>query len=97
MLMLTLTPTASTVIESLVSRQADPQSAGLRIDGAGQRNEFAVTVEPAPLPGDHVVEAGSARVFLEQHASVALDDKILDAQVSDEGAVRFAIGDQQGL
>lgn len=96
MLMLTLTPTASTVIESLVSRQADPQSAGLRIDGAAQRNEFAVTVEPAPLPGDHVVEVGSARVFLEQHASVALDDKILDAQVSDEGAVRFAIGDQQG-
>lgn len=95
--MLTLTPTATTVIESLVAREADPGSAGLRIDGAAQQDEFAVTVERAPLPGDHVVESGSARVFLEQHASVALDDKVLDAQVSDEGSVRFAIGDQQGL
>jgi iron-sulfur cluster assembly protein len=95
--MLTLTPTAGTVIENLVSREADPHSAGLRIDGAAREREFALTVEPAPLPGDSVVEVGSARVFLEQTASAVLDDKILDAQVSDEGAIRFAIGEQKGL
>ncbi|OYW88917.1 MAG: hypothetical protein B7Z22_01350 [Hyphomonas sp. 32-62-5] len=39
------------MIENLVAREADPQSAGLRIDGATQQNEFAVTVAPAPLPG----------------------------------------------
>ena len=91
--MLTLTPTASTVIENLVSREADPQTAGLRIDSGGpQSTEFAVAAEPQP--GDQVVEAGAARVFLESNASVALDEKVLDAQVSEEGAVRFAIGDQ---
>ncbi|MER3393718.1 MAG: NAD-dependent epimerase/dehydratase family protein, partial [Microcella pacifica] len=93
--MLTLTPTASTVIENLVSREADPQTAGLRIDSGGpQSTEFAVAVAPEPQPGDQVVEAGAARVFLESNASVALDEKVLDAQVSEEGAVRFAIGDQ---
>ena len=93
--MLTLTPTASTVIENLVAREDAPQSAGLRIDaGAPGSTDFAVTVAPAPQPGDEVVEAGAARVFLATNASVALDDKVLDAQVNEAGAVRFAIGEQ---
>ena len=93
--MLVLTETASTVIENLVAREADPQSAGLRIDSQGpQSTEFAVAVLPAPQPGDQVVESGGARVFLEANASVALDSKVLDAQVTEQGAVTFAIGDQ---
>ena len=93
--MLVLTPTASTVIENLVARAADPQSAGLRIDsGNPQSTEFAVAVTPAPEPGDQVVESGGARVFLETNASLALDSKVLDAQVSEQGAVTFAIADQ---
>ncbi len=93
--MLVLTPTASSVIENLVAREADPQSAGLRIDsGASDSAQFAVAVTPQPLPGDQVVESAGARVFLEPNASVALESKVLDAQVTDEGAVRFAIGDQ---
>lgn len=93
--MLVLTPTASTVIENLVARAADPGSAGLRIDSGGpQSTQFAVAVSPAPQPGDEVVESGGARVFLESNASVALQAKVLDAQVSEQGAVTFAIGDQ---
>jgi hypothetical protein len=38
------------------------------------------------------VESSGARVFLEENAAVVLSDKVLDAQVDDEGAVRFAIG-----
>lgn len=93
--MLVLTETASTVIENLVAREADPQSAGLRIDSGGpESTQFAVAVSPAPEPGDQVVESGGARVFLENNASVALDAKVLDAQVTEQGAVTFAIGDQ---
>jgi Fe-S cluster assembly iron-binding protein IscA len=93
--MLVLTQTASTVIENLVAREADPQHAGLRIDSAGpQSTEFAVAVTPAPQPGDQVVESGGVRVFLETNASVALESKVLDAQVTEQGAVTFAIGDQ---
>jgi len=93
--MLVLTPTASTVIENLVARAGDPQSAGLRIDTTGESStQFAVAVTPAPLPGDQVVESGGARVFLESTASMALQAKVLDAQVTEQGAVTFAIGDQ---
>ncbi|BAU32119.1 Fe-S cluster assembly iron-binding protein IscA [Microcella alkaliphila] len=93
--MLTLTPTASTVIENLVAREADPGTAGLRIDSGGaDSTQFAVSVAPAPVDGDQVVENGAARVFLEQNASVALADKVLDAQVAEDGNVRFAIGEQ---
>lgn len=93
--MLVLTDTASTVIETLVAREGDPQSAGLRIDSGGpQSNEFAVAVMPTPQPGDQVVESGGARVFLEPNASVALDSKVLDAKVTEQGAVTFAIADQ---
>lgn len=93
--MLTLTPTASTVIENLVSREADPNTAGLRIDAGGpESTEFAVAVAPEPAEGDQVVENGAARVFLETNASVALADKVLDAQVGEDGNVRFAIGTQ---
>lgn len=93
--MLVLTPTASTVIENLVARAADPQTAGLRIDSDADRaNQFAVAVTPQPQPGDQVIEAGRARVFLESRASIALDAKILDAQVGEQGAVTFAIADQ---
>lgn len=93
--MLVLTPTASAVIENLVTRDADPERAGLRIDSSGpESTQFAVAVTPAPEPGDQVVESGGARVFLESNASVALDAKVLDAQVNEQGAVTFAIGDQ---
>jgi len=93
--MLVLTETASTVIENLVAREADPQSAGLRINSGGpDSTQFAVAVSPSPEPGDHVVESGGARVFLENNASVALETKVLDAQVTEQGAVTFAIGDQ---
>jgi len=93
--MLVVTPTASTVIENLVARVADPNSAGLRIDSGGpQSTQFAVAVATEPHPGDQVVESAGARVFLEPKASVALEAKVLDAQVGDEGAVTFAIADQ---
>lgn len=42
-----------------------------------------------------MVESGGARVFLEETAAAALDDKILDADVNEQGAVRFSIGNQQ--
>lgn len=94
--MLVLTPTASAVIENLVSRADDPTSAGLRIEsGAGGANQFAVAVTAAPLPGDQVIQAGGARVFLETGASLALDSKVLDAEVGEHGSVSFALAEQR--
>lgn len=90
--MLTLTENASTIVKTL-TEQAPQDEAGLRISSSNpEHTAFAAAVTPAPEPADQVVETGGARLFLEEEAAAVLDDKVLDAQVDDQGAVSFAIG-----
>lgn len=95
--MLTLTETASTVVKAVVAQSpaAEPETGGLRIDAQNESADLAVTIAAAPEPTDSVVEKSGARVFLGEGAVVALSDKILDAQVEDDGSVRFEIANQQ--
>lgn len=94
--MLTLTDNASAIVTTLVSRQTDAPAAGLRIhstkapDAQGGAR-LAVLVTPDPEPHDQIVETSGTRLFLDEFAVAALDDKILDAGVDDEGAVSFAV------
>jgi iron-sulfur cluster assembly protein len=91
--MLTLTENASTIVKTLTGQAAETEDAGLRISSSNPQNTaFAAAVAPIPEPADQVVEVSGARLFLEQGAAVALDDKVLDAQVDETGAVSFAIG-----
>ena len=91
--MLTLTENASSLIKNLAEQTSVADDAGLRISTTdADSTNFAVDFTPAPEPSDQVVENAGARVFLEENAATALSDKVLDAQVDDEGAVRFAIG-----
>jgi Fe-S cluster assembly iron-binding protein IscA len=96
--MLTLTDTAADVVKQLTEIDAPNDDAGLRIsaqpdgeDGPG----LLLSAAPAPEDGDQVVAEAGARVFLDESAAVMLDDKILDAQVGSDGAVQFAVGQQQ--
>jgi len=90
--MLTLTETATTVVKSIVAQTPDAADGGLRIgSGAGGERDFAVSVVSAAQPEDSVVESDGARVYLEPAASAALDDKVLDAEVGENGAVTFAL------
>ncbi|NQX28780.1 iron-sulfur cluster assembly accessory protein [Microbacteriaceae bacterium VKM Ac-2854] len=90
--MLTLTDTASTVVKTITEQVELPQEGGLRISGDDlDAQNFAVAVAPAPQISDAVVEQDGARVFLDIAASVALSDKVLDAQVDENGSVSFAI------
>ena len=91
--MLTLTETATTVVSNIVSQTGAAETGGLRIDE--QDNQFAVTVADAPTADEVVVEEGAARVFLASGVAQSLDDKVLDAQVGEDGSVRFAIGVQE--
>lgn len=92
---LTLTPAASTVVKTLVSQSPDVEDGGLRIEADGETGtDFAVGITAASEPTDTVIENDGAKVFLGQNAAPILDDKVLDAQVDDAGAVRFAIGAQ---
>jgi Fe-S cluster assembly iron-binding protein IscA len=56
---------------------------------------YALNLAGAPEPDDTVVEAGGARVFVDAVTSVALDDRILDARVADDGSVGFALAEQR--
>lgn len=85
---LTLTETASNVVETIVA-QSGAESGGLRIQEAG--DQFAIAVAETATPQEQVVEAGGARVFLDETAATALDDKVLDARVADDGSVQFAL------
>lgn len=93
--MLTLTDTASTVVKTILDQTPTTDTGGLRIQGSAEPDgRFEVSVVPQPEVTDAVVEHDGARVFLEPTAAVALDDKTLDAQVDEGGAVRFAITNQ---
>ncbi len=94
--MLTLTDNASAIVTTLVSRQSEAPDAGLRIHSTEAQSpsgesRLAVLVTTDPEPQDQVVEISGTRLFLDETAAVALDDKILDAGVDDEGAVSFAV------
>ena len=90
--MLTLTENASTIVKTLTD-QSPEESAGLRISSSNpDSTAFAAAVTPEPEASDQVVESGGARIFLETQAAQVLDDKVLDAQVDEQGGVSFAIG-----
>ena len=91
--MLTLTENATTVVKGFAEQI--PDAAGLRITG-GPVEEPTLEVSPATTaePGDAVVEQDGATVFLDENASLILDDMVLDAVVDGEGQVEFALGPQ---
>jgi Fe-S cluster assembly iron-binding protein IscA len=89
--MLTLTDNASTIISDIADQI--PEANGLRISaGEGDQPTFEVAPAEEPLPGDATLEQDGATVFLDENASVQLDDKVLDAAVDQSGNVEFAIG-----
>lgn len=90
--MLTLTDNAATVVKTIAEQASESESTGLRITTSDTNaQELNLSVVPAPELDDQVVENAGARVFLEPGAAVLLDDKILDAQVEENGAVTFAV------
>lgn len=92
--MLTLTDNATTLIKNLADQTAVAENAGLRISTGADAAQLSVDLTPAPEPNDKIIETDGARVFLEENAALALDDKVLDAHMDDAGAVRFQIDAQ---
>lgn len=96
--MLVLTEAAAEVVKSVTSTPQTPGGAGLRIASSAPQPEDAgalrVTAAADPAENDQVIEAAGARVFLEQQAAIYLDDKVLDAQVDEQGKARFVLDTQ---
>ncbi len=93
--MLSLSENATSIVNTIDTRQSDSADAGLRISGPTD-GAFSISAVPAGQPGDQVVTSGDAKVYLEESASQALDDKVLDAQVTADGDVQFQLAQQAG-
>ena len=78
--MLVLTEAAAEVVKSVTSTPQAPDGAVTAVAGPGQN--------------DQVIEAAGARVFLEPQAAAYLDDKVLDAQLDEQGTAQFTLGTQ---
>jgi iron-sulfur cluster assembly protein len=93
--MLTLTESATTVVKTIVAQSIGTTDGGLRISSDDpESTEFAVRVVETPEERDAIVEQDGAHVYLGTNAVVALDDKILDAEIGEDGTARFAIATQ---
>jgi Fe-S cluster assembly iron-binding protein IscA len=90
---LTLTDQAVVAIRNLTTQPGLPAQTGLRIapqDGDTDSG-LAVSLTEGPQAGDQVIEEADVQVFVQPDAAVTLDDKALDAQVNEDGAVAFLI------
>jgi Fe-S cluster assembly iron-binding protein IscA len=95
--MLVLTPAAVQVVKSVTAAPEAPEGAGLRIAASPASEDtgaLQVTAAESPGPQDRVLEEDGARVFLEPQAAEYLDDKVLDAQMDEQGTASFALAAQ---
>ena len=78
--MLTLSDSAVQAVDRLLSTPEIPDDAGLRIRPAGE-SQLTLEIASEPAPGDHVVEQGGARVFVDSEAAPVLENVELDARM----------------
>ena len=92
--MLTLTENASTIVKDIAAQQGGSESTGLRISSEDPAVGLTVAAIEQPLPGDQIVAADGALIYLDEPASQQLDDQVLDASVDEDGRVQFALAPQ---
>src|SRR5712691_10762627 len=96
--MLVLTEAAAEVVKSVTSTPQTPDETGLRIVSSASKPDdpsaLEVTAAAGPGENDQVIEEAGARVFLEPQAAAYLDDKVLDAQIDEQGTAHFTLGTQ---
>ncbi|MBT0994111.1 adhesin [Cellulomonas sp. DKR-3] len=83
--MLTLTDNARTAVETLTARSDLPvETGGLRI-AEQESGAFELALVSGPAPGDDVVEAGAARVYVDERTATTLTDQRLDVEATGTG------------
>ncbi|MBP2478179.1 Fe-S cluster assembly iron-binding protein IscA [Crossiella equi] len=94
--MLALTPTAIEVVRTITGADGVPEGSGLRFSSTGpdQPGQLQMTLAPGPELDDKVLSGDGATLFLDAEAALFLDDKILDAEVDEDGQLSFALGEQ---
>jgi iron-sulfur cluster assembly protein len=93
---LTVTENASTAVRDLSERAGLPGSGGLRIaESEQQAGSFELALVPEAAPGDDVIDADGATVFVSSATSPALSDLQLDADPTVAGGPGFTLTPQQ--
>lgn len=96
--MLVLTDAAAEVVKAITSTRQAPEGSGLRIASSvpepGSPGELQLAATTGPDENDQVIDAAGAHIFLEPQAAAYLDDKVLDAQVDQQGNPQFSLGTQ---
>lgn len=94
--MLVLTPAAVAVVNSLTTAPGRPEGAGLRIssDVSPPASGLHVEIADRPAERDEVVSETGSRIFLDPDAASYLADKVLDAEVDEDGGAHFTLGTQ---
>ena len=96
--MLVLTEAAAEAVKPVTSTSRARDGAGLRITSVpypDSPDALRVTAAAGPAENDQVIEAAGARVFMESQAAAYLEDKVLDAQLDEDGKARFTLGLQR--
>jgi Fe-S cluster assembly iron-binding protein IscA len=95
---LAITAEAAEAIKRIIVEAGYDETAGLRV-GLNRVNEERVSLQllaaQEPAKGDHVIDYEGVRLFVDPNAYTTLDDRILDAKVTEQG-IGFTMGRQEG-
>ncbi|MBM7769003.1 Fe-S cluster assembly protein HesB [Glutamicibacter nicotianae] len=96
--MLALTDQAASIVTAIVTNQAEEETAGLRIMQADSTHPedaaFGLQIVPAPESTDGVVDTEGSPVYVDEAIADALEGKVLDAAVDEQGGVSFQLLEQ---
>src|SRR5271169_3947720 len=96
--MLVLTEAAAEAVKTLTATTQLPAGSGLRIASSAAEPEapgaLQVSAAAGPSENDLVLEAAGAHLYLEPKAAAYLEDKVLDAEVDQDGQAVFSLGVQ---
>jgi iron-sulfur cluster assembly protein len=96
--MLVLTTAAAEVVKSVTSTPDLPEGSGLRIVAESASPETApeirLSTAAGPDAADQVLEGDGARLFVEPKAAAFLDDKIIDANIDEQGVPHLTLANQ---
>ena len=90
--MLALTENVTEIVKQLTEEVSDVSALRIATEPDGQ----SLSVGPADqaAAGDQIIEQDGATVYVDEAASIMLDDKILDGGVDEQGNIQFALGQQ---
>lgn len=92
--MLGISSTAAQAINGLTQAPQLPDEAGVRISGdPSHEGQLRMDLVGGPADTDKVAEEQGAQVFVDPQVAPLLEDKVLDAGMTEGGEIRFTLAE----